>query len=262
MSAIKTYNVLTLSLALFLPVIGHAIDCRQATTGWQKEVCANKDLISLDQEVNATYKKCLQSTSSQWLILDNTKYPKTLTAMDVRVKAEQQAWLENINNIVDAVGIKKIYFDRLNQLKLCTGQLKLDYSVKQDTNYVWKVIKLSNKTIIEYPQLINQPEKIINPINKEIEAQAKELLLSSLAKTGDGSANGRFGISYGNYWYSIESASSNRFSIEVHDNSEGCLGGCANSNTAFTDVLGKHSWNLVTGKEVNHFENNVKKRMS
>lgn len=237
---------LTLILIPFLtPYTVLAINCKNARIDWEIKVCNSKILFNLDKELNNEYSACSQMRKL------------------LNLKDDQKFWLERLNQI-KGVSLIEMYNERLDQLKLCTGKLKLTYnkrastsieSNKNDKNSVpfeWQEIKLRNKTILEYPQIVedqNQPSQYITAINNEIKNDTKDLLTTSLELTGEGPAFGRPGISYGNYIFIVIANNSKIFGIEIHDIANGCLGGCTHPGDN-NGIMKTKIWDLENGKAI------------
>jgi len=235
------HSIFAIALGLCFPHVALAIDCNKAQAAWEIQVCKNNKLKKLDQELNSEYKDCL----------DKRPY----------IKEYQKEWLKDVAD-VKSENLEIVYVDRVDQLKLCTGKINLSYSneayansdkplAKNHVRYYWKVVKLRNKTIIRYPQIVNSKNKnSINSINNKIENEAKDLLLTSL-NTGVADYEGRFGISYDNYDFQILSTRANVFGYALIDPTSGCLSGCVYHPTD-TEEIGRFCWNLKTGDESLH----------
>jgi uncharacterized protein len=93
-----------LAVATTAPALAASFDCRRPANGVERMVCANRELSQLDDRLAVTYKQFMSTSSSPY-----------------EDQREHQIWLSERNGCRDAVCLRTLYSERLQQLRSDTG---------------------------------------------------------------------------------------------------------------------------------------------
>ena len=106
---LKRWAVLCTLALLSLHPLSAAVDCRNPQTRWQRAVCANPELINLDQHLSRVYKRALVASSE---------------AQRKQLEYDQTSWENSGGGCWERVDcVEKRYTDRIGSLLRYTGQI-------------------------------------------------------------------------------------------------------------------------------------------
>jgi uncharacterized protein len=142
------------------------INCKLARQEWELAVCRNERLMEFDKQMNQEYKLSLKSHKDA-----------------ANIKSSQKYWLSAVASLdlKDSEALENAYGSRLTTLRTWNFDSQRVHTIgpiiHQDVPYRMIRESLNNRTLLEYPMLVEKDNnQIVNAINSQITDLAKEYL--------------------------------------------------------------------------------------